>query len=543
MTFAGYEVLGRIAEGSTGVVWRARQIELDRIVAIKELSPVLLNAPGFLDRFRTEAQTLAGLDDPHVVRIYDYVEEPARAYLVEEWVDGAPLAGVLHEHGRLSPEQSLGVLRGGLMGLAHAHQRELVHRDVSPANILLDREGVSKLVDFGLAAPTSQGLTPGAATSVGTPAFTSPEAVLGQPMTTRSDVYSAAVVLYFLLSGRLPYSGDAAAMLQAHISAPVPRLNEHGPELGDLLARGMAKDPAQRPADAAAFLAELEDAATKRYGPGWLNRASVAGLVSAATTAAGATAAATSGAAAAAAPATTATVASTVTGNTAAGTPGAAQLAGTATRTGARLLGMPMAAAITALVLVIAAIVATVVIVTSGDDAPPQAAGQGAVDSSEDAPADTTETAPTTVTPEVPAFSGTYTVTRTITATEGGVAFGVGDVDTVTWTVTSNCTAGPCDITIASSSGLQFTYAYSGGSWIYAGPTPLQGECFTDAGEPTGQTTPFTRAVTLTPTTPYDPSSPTPVAALSGTGSDTFGVECGEAGRYDFTIEAVRTGD
>ncbi len=98
----------------------------------------------------------------------DYVEEPGRAYLVQEWVDGAPLGAVLQELGTLSSEQSLGVLRGGLIGLAHAHSRDLVHRDISPANILLDRAGTSKLIDFGLAAPTQEGLTPGSATSVGT---------------------------------------------------------------------------------------------------------------------------------------------------------------------------------------------------------------------------------------------------------------------------------------------------------------------------------------------------------------------------------------
>ncbi|MDQ4039376.1 MAG: serine/threonine protein kinase, partial [Actinomycetota bacterium] len=273
MVFAGLEVLGQVGQGSTGAVWRARQVELDRVVAIKELSPALLGAPGFLDRFRAEAQTLASLDDPHVVRIFDYVEEPGRAYLVQEWVDGVPLDAVLARHGRLTPEQGLGVLRGGLLGLAHAHSRGLVHRDVSPANILLDRAGTSRLVDFGLAARTEEGRSPGAAASVGTPAFASPEAVTGAPMTTRSDVYSAAALLFLLLSGRLPYSGNTAAVLAAHASAPVPTLDGHGPELADLLARAMAKNPAERPADAAAFLVDLEEAATRRYGPAWHTRA------------------------------------------------------------------------------------------------------------------------------------------------------------------------------------------------------------------------------------------------------------------------------
>ncbi|MDQ3733622.1 MAG: serine/threonine protein kinase [Actinomycetota bacterium] len=371
--FAGFQVLGRVAQGSTGVVWQARQVELDRLVAIKELSPVLLQAPGFLDRFRAEAQTLALLDDPHVVRIFDYVEEPGRAYLVQEWVDGAPLEAVLAQHGRLTPEQGLGVLRGGLIGLAHAHNRGLVHRDISPANILLDRGGTSKLLDFGLAAQTDQGITPGAATSLGTPAFASPEAASGAPMTTRSDVYSAAAVLYLLLSGRLPYSGDVGQVLAAHASAPVPRLDEHGPELADLLARAMAKNPAQRPADAAAFLAELEDAATQRYGAGWLSRASVAGLVT--TTLAGTAAVTAAGTGAAAAPAAQATQ-TIAYGAAATPTTLAGRTAATAGGTGRRILGMPLAAALVALVLIIAAAAATTAVVTN--NSPLSSAGEGA---------------------------------------------------------------------------------------------------------------------------------------------------------------------
>ncbi|MDQ3735766.1 MAG: serine/threonine protein kinase, partial [Actinomycetota bacterium] len=453
--FAGYEVLGQVAQGSTGVVWQARQVELNRIVAIKELSPVLLQAPGFLQRFRAEAQMLAVLDDPHVVRIYDYVEEPTRAYLVQEWVDGAPLTAVLQQHGRLAPEQGLGVLRGGLIGLAHAHNRGLVHRDISPANILLDREGTSKLLDFGLAAPTQEGITPGTATSVGTPAFSSPEAATGAPMTTRSDVYSAAAVLYLLLSGRPPYSGDSAAMLQGHLSGPVPRLAEHGPELGDLLARTMAKNPAHRPPDAAAFLAELEDAATRRYGPAWLNRASVAGLVTASTaTGTGAVAAGSAGATAGTAPAAAQAIAY---GSTATPTALAGQFPATAGRAGARILGMPLAAAITIALVVIAAIAATAVIVTNDSSSRTAAQeGGGAPGSAASVSSEPVET--TTSTPEVPAFSGTYALTITYTGASGPTAddHPIGEVQEAVWQVTPTCSDGFCDVSVVSSSGRTF---------------------------------------------------------------------------------------
>ena len=523
--FAGFHVLGQAGRGSTGVVWRARQVELDRIVAIKELSPALLNAPGFLDRFRAEAQILAGLDDPNVVRIYDYVQDPARAYLVQEWVDGARLDAVLAQHGRLTPEQGLGVLRGALIGLAHAHQRALVHRDVSPANILLDRAGTSKLLDFGLAAPTQEGLTPGSATSVGTPAFSSPEAITGAPMTTRSDVYSAAAVLYLLLTGRLPYSGDVGQVLAAHASAPVPRLDGHGPELADLLARAMAKDPAQRPPDAAAFLAELEQAATRRYGPAWLSRATVAGLVT--TTLAGTAAVTAAGTGATAAPAAAQAVAfgSTATPTT---------LTGPTAATGRRILGMPLAAAVVALVLIIAAAAATTVIVTNTDS--PRTAPQQSAAEAEGVTEASSEAASTA--PPVPAFHGSYAVTRTYTAAQGSAAGQVGSIDQVTWQVTSTCPAGPCDVTIDSSSGLQFGYAYAGGVWTHEPPT-IEILC------PDGGTVPVARTGSLQPIDASDPGSGSPILALSGFGSDTFTAGCGGAGAayLEYTLEVTRIGD
>ena len=539
VAFAGFEVLGRVAQGSTGIVWQARQVELDRLVAIKELSPALLNAPGFLQRFRAEAQMLAGLDDPHVVRIFDYVEEPGRAYLIQEWVDGAPLGTVLEQHGRLSPEQSLGVLRGGLIGLAHAHSRGLVHRDVSPANILLDRAGTSKLLDFGLAAPTQEGLTPGAATSVGTPAFSSPEAVTGAPMTTRSDVYSAAAVLYLLLSGRLPYSGDAAAMLAAHLNAPVPRLDEHGPELADLLARGMAKDPAQRPSDAAAFLAELEDAAARRYGPGWLNRASVAGLVTA-TTAATGTAALSAGSAGATAGAAPAAAQAVAYGSTATPTTLTGQTTATATRARARILGMPIPAAITIALIAIAAIAGAAIVVTNNNNST-QSVAADADQSTEESAAGTTEPAPTTTAlPEVPAFSGTYAVTQVVTAATGNFTFAVGETFQETWQVVPACDSGFCDVTIAAG---QVAFAYAAGVWTHQFPPTQDVSCLVN-GQPTGVVITLTRVLTLAPTTPYDESSAVPIPALSGTGTDGTAVDCaGNPASYSYTMEVTRTGD
>ena len=179
-SIASFELLERVATGSTGVVWKARHIELGRIVAIKELSLALRrDAPG-LERFRSEAARLAELDDEHIVKIYEYLEDETAAYIIEEWIDGETLEAVLSRAGRLRPEQSVGVLRGGLLGLAAAHDRRLVHGDVSPSNIVLDAAGTSKMIDFGLAGQV------GDSARYGTPAFMSPEAVSGHGPSPRA---------------------------------------------------------------------------------------------------------------------------------------------------------------------------------------------------------------------------------------------------------------------------------------------------------------------------------------------------------------------
>lgn len=294
--FGRYEALARVGEGSLGTVYRARHVELGRDAAIKELRAEVRAVSQAADALRSEASVLAGLDHPNIVAFYDFVEEPDRAWLAEQWIDGAPLDALLTQHGRLSAEQALGVLTGALTGLAYAHGNGVVHRDIAASNILADSAGTSMLVDFGLAAPVEGLGASGNAGVVGTPAYLSPEAARGQPVGRSGDVYSAAALAFHLLTGRPVFGGSAWEMVAAHRDQSPPALTGHGPRLEDLLRRSLAKDPAQRPVDAAAFLSELEEAATERYGAGWRSRSSIAGLV-AATAAAGTTAIAAGGAA------------------------------------------------------------------------------------------------------------------------------------------------------------------------------------------------------------------------------------------------------
>lgn len=162
------------------------------------------------------------------------------------------------------------------MDLDYAHQRQIVHGDMSPGNLIIDRSGTTKLIDFGLATRVRE-------TGVsGTPAYPSPEVASGEPLTPATDVYSAAAVLFHLLSGHPVFRGtDPVSVIRAHRNEKPPALEGHGQRLKDLLARALEKDPVLRPADAGAFLTELEADATERFGGAWRSKASVASLVAA----------------------------------------------------------------------------------------------------------------------------------------------------------------------------------------------------------------------------------------------------------------------
>jgi eukaryotic-like serine/threonine-protein kinase len=277
--FGRYVVSERVGEGSLGVVYRARHAELGRNAAVKVLRSEVRSNPAAVAGMVSEAATLARLDHPNIVALYDFVQEPERTWLAEQWVDGAPLDAILEKHGRLTPEQALGVVAGALTGLAHAHDSGVVHRDVAASNVLADMAGTSMLVDFGLASPVEGESGSGSAGVVGTPAYLSPEAARGGRVGKPGDVYSAAALTFHLLSGGPVFSGSAWEMVTAHRDRPAPALADHGPRLAGLMERSLDKDPGLRPPDAGAFLAELEEAAEERYGVGWWERASISGLV------------------------------------------------------------------------------------------------------------------------------------------------------------------------------------------------------------------------------------------------------------------------
>jgi len=472
VSFGIYETLEAVAVGSTGTVYRARHTELGRLAAIKELNVEMRSQPGLLQRFRAEAEVLAGLDNPNIVAVYDYVEEPDRAWIAEEWVDGASLQTLLASHGSLTPEQSLGVLHGALSGLAYAHDRDLVHRDIAPTNILADMAGTSKLVDFGLAAPI------GRTGACGTPAYVSPEAARNESVDKRSDVYSAAAVLFTLLSGRPPFPGhDAAEVLRRHIEATAPALENHGEHLRALCARAMEKNPDARPRDAAAFLAELEEAAERRYGAAWLGRASIAGLVTSA--GGGALAAATAGGAAVHGAAETIVVSAGAAQTGAAVTqPVSATLTDGLSGTkhaAKRLRPKVLRNASRATTIVAAAVVAvvTIAVVAVATRGGPDPAADAALNTPPSKAATSTPTP--SATPTVPAaangdLTGAYDVVFTVVSSNQGVK--IGKKTKRVWTITGDCSSTPCVSTIKSSSGATFVTAFDGTTYTYAPKVP-----------------------------------------------------------------------
>lgn len=259
-----YHVRSRLASGGMSTVYLATDERLERDVALKVLYPHLAEDERFLERFEREAKSAARLSHPHVVGVLDQgVEDgPERsiAYLVMEYVPGKTLRDLLIERGRLTPRQALAVLDPVVEGLGAAHDAGLIHRDVKPENVLLAERGGIKIADFGLARAVSAATHTG--TLVGTAAYFPPELVTGGAADARSDIYSAGIVLFELLTGRQPYSGEAPIQVAfQHVNSRVPAPSTIVPglaeDLDELVLWCTAVDPEERPIDGNALLGEL----------------------------------------------------------------------------------------------------------------------------------------------------------------------------------------------------------------------------------------------------------------------------------------------
>jgi eukaryotic-like serine/threonine-protein kinase len=259
----GYTGMKRIGSGGFGEVLLARHDASGTLVAIKYLRRDLLADADSAEMFRSEAAVLASLDDPNIVRLYEYVESPSGAAIVMELVGGVSLREILTYQGKTTPEAALVVLQGSLLGLATAHRRGIVHRDYKPENVLVNGDGVSKLTDFGIAARSG-----GFAAAAGTLRYAAPEQMAGAVSTPAGDIYAATATFYECLTGRPPFRGEAEDLLDKHRTEPVP-LDQVPEPLRPLVAAGMAKDPGGRPVDATAFVDEMRAVASTAYGRAW----------------------------------------------------------------------------------------------------------------------------------------------------------------------------------------------------------------------------------------------------------------------------------
>ncbi|MEU5595020.1 protein kinase [Streptomyces sp. NPDC020298] len=263
----GYSESLELGSGASGRVVCAVHEETGVPVAVKYLSESLRTRPGFVHGFRAEAQLLGGLRSPHVTCLYEYVEATEGAAIVMELVDGVSLRTLLTRQGPMAPEAALTVLKGSLLGLADAHGVGVVHRDYKPENVLVTPEGVSKLVDFGIAVDA--GVSAGIA---GTPAYMAPEQWTGAPASFAGDVYAATATFFECLTGRKPYRGESLAELALrHVEGPVP-VQDVPAAVRSLVRRGLAKSAADRPADATVFVTDLERSAVAGYGDDWEER-------------------------------------------------------------------------------------------------------------------------------------------------------------------------------------------------------------------------------------------------------------------------------
>lgn len=273
-----YRVTSLLARGGMSTVYRGIDTRLDRPVAIKVMHPSYAADRSFAERFELEARAAAKLHHPNVVAVHDqgvdYAGDHAQAFLVMELVDGGTLRDLLDERGKLDPALALSVMEPLLEALAVAHRAGLVHRDVKPENVLIGHgvgprtegdDAMVKVADFGLVRAMAAASTTSSSVILGTVAYLSPEQVTTGEATPRSDVYSAGLLLYEMLTGKPAYTGDTAlSVAYRHVNDDVPRPSESTPSvpprLDALVRRATSRDPEARPADAGELLAEVRSA-------------------------------------------------------------------------------------------------------------------------------------------------------------------------------------------------------------------------------------------------------------------------------------------
>lgn len=292
-----YQRVGVVARGANSTLWKGFDPGLKRDVALKQLT-----GADAAEAARREASALAALRHPNILSVYDVFTDDDGVWLIEQWITGAPLSAVLEASGKLRAIDALALMHGALQGLSYAHGRRVIHGDITPSNILIDQTGTPMLVDFGLA------VSPGHTSLGGTPGYMAPEAAAGQPVDTRSDVYSSCVVMAELLTGTRLFTTTSSLALTHQQATLTPRLNGIETPVAAVLSTGLQPQPDERPVDGHTLLSQLEKAIEETHGRRWLALAGLGAIgTTAATIAAGTTLTSTA--------ATTATTTGSTTGS------------------------------------------------------------------------------------------------------------------------------------------------------------------------------------------------------------------------------------
>ena len=266
-----YEIIERLGRGGMAEVYKGYQASLDRYVAIKLLHPFLADDPEFKDRFEREARNVARLRHPNIVQVYDFeYDDPNELfYMVMELIDGQTLkdriSDILDGGEQMPLEEVLHIIRGAGAALAYAHARGMIHRDVKPANLMVDSDRRIVLTDFGIAKIVTGIQFTASGGMVGTPAYMAPEQGLGEQGDERSDIYSLGVILYQLCTGTLPYDAETPlAVILKHLNEPVPSPRKMNPGLSEafeaVIVKALAKEPEERFQSADEMLKALDQA-------------------------------------------------------------------------------------------------------------------------------------------------------------------------------------------------------------------------------------------------------------------------------------------
>ena len=248
-----YDIVAELGRGGMGVVYKGYETSLNRYVAIKVLADSLAHDESVKERFLREARSMAALNDPHIIQIYFIGDDAGQTYFVMEFVDGESLGSLLKHAGKLKPEQAAKIIYQTAQGLATAHDKGVIHRDIKPGNLMITSRGSVKIADFGIALKTqdfSKKLT-STGEFVGTPGYLSPEVCLGKPVDQRSDIFSLGIVLFECLAGRMPFTDESPLGLMLEVvKAEIPDVRslnaDVDPELSRMLGKMIAKEPAER---------------------------------------------------------------------------------------------------------------------------------------------------------------------------------------------------------------------------------------------------------------------------------------------------------